>query len=361
MDKVIKNEYMPDYVSPPGDTLLEVLHSQGIKQVTLSERIGRSKKFINEIIKGKENISPEVALQLERVLGIPSSFWNNRQRRYDDYLARIREEISLREHLEWIQYFPYNRMSTLNWVSDTKNKMNRLRNLLDFFGVASPSVWEEYWHSIQASYRVSPTFKPDKFALAAWLRQGELIAQSIDCLPYNEKKFRECLTEIRALTAKPPEIFQDRLIKICASCGVAVAFVRELPKTASGATRWLTPQKALLQLSLRYKTDDHLWFTFFHEAAHILFLHDKKKILIEHNKIKSDKEAKANKFAAEFLIPIKSLEEFSQSEHLSKASIKRFASSLGIAPGIVVGQLQKYNLLPWTHCNDLKRRFEWTN
>ncbi len=67
----------------------------------------------------------------------------------------------------------------------------------------------------------------------------------------------------------------------CAAVGVAVVLVPELPGTrVSGATRWLTPGKALIQLSLRYKSDDQLWFTFFHEAAHVL-LHGKRDLFIE--------------------------------------------------------------------------------
>ena len=68
---------------------------------------------------------------------------------------------------------------------------------------------------------------------------------------------------------------------LCAHAGVAVVFVQELPNTGiSGSTQWLTPTKALVQLSLRYKTDDQLWFTFFHEAGHIL-AHGKRQVFLE--------------------------------------------------------------------------------
>ena len=82
MSNVIQNQYTPDYVSPPGETLQEVLEERGMSQAELAERTGRPKKTINEIINGKAAITPETALQLERVLGIPASFWNNRERRY---------------------------------------------------------------------------------------------------------------------------------------------------------------------------------------------------------------------------------------------------------------------------------------
>ena len=93
-------------------------------------------------------------------------------------------------------------------------------------------------------------------------------AQRIHSAPYNSKKFHVTLRLIRSLTVEPPEVFQAEVVRLCAEAGVVVAFVPELPKIrVSGATRWLTPHKAMMQLNLRYKTDDQLWFTFFHEEG----------------------------------------------------------------------------------------------
>jgi hypothetical protein len=137
--------------------------------------------------------------------------------------------------------------------------------------------------------------------------------------------------------------------------------VPELPDTGiSGATRWLSPVKALLQLSLRYKTDDQLWFSFFHEAGHIV-LHGKRDIFLENPGEDGEKENQANAFAAEMLIPRSALEKFlSSTPVLSKRGIRNFAESLGIAPGIVVGRLQHDGNLRFDFCNDLKQRFEWS-
>jgi len=354
-----KNEYNPDYVSPPGDTLAEVLESRSMAQNELAERTGRTPKLINEIIKGKAPIVPETAIQLERVLSIPASFWNNRQRRFDEFLAQKKEKEKLNQNLRWPMLFPYNKMAKLHWVPDSKDRLERLRSLLNFFGVASPQSWDQHWENIQVSFRKSDTHKPNKYALAAWLRRGEQIGLEIPCKKYNEDKFRESLKKIRSYTTLPAVEFQPKVKDICAKSGVAVAFVPELPKTASGVTKWLSSEKALIQLSLKYKTDDHLWFTFFHEAAHILF-HHKKNIFIESSTWKSKDESEANDFAEKFLIPTKELEKFISKPPISKQNIRIFASNLGIAPGIVVGQLQKKKHLLWEHCNDLKRKLRWS-
>jgi HTH-type transcriptional regulator/antitoxin HigA len=69
-----------------------------------------------------------------------------------------------------------------------------------------------------------------------------------------------------------------------------VVIVKELPGcSVNGATFWLNPEKAVIQLSLRYRSDDHLWFNFFHEAGHIV-LHGKRETFLEYGHNPLDKE-----------------------------------------------------------------------
>lgn len=359
MAKTVVNEYVPNRVTPPGETLAETLEVLGMSQVDLADRIGKTSKAINQIIKDKVGITSDTAIRLERATGVPASFWNNRQRRYDEHLSQLKERQVLERQIKWLSNFPYSRMVNFGWIQDVRDKVGRLQQILNFFGVASPEAWDEYWNSVSAYYRQSQRIEPDKYALAAWLRKGELLAQDMKCSPFDADNFRSTLKEIRSLTRETPNIFLPQLRDRCASCGVAVVLVRELPKTASGATRWLSSEKALLQLSLRYHSDDNLWFSFFHEAAHIL-LHRKRIIFIEGKDETGLEEDEANWFATDLLIPNGKLEEFTRRNlSISKISIRRFADEIGIAPGIVVGQLQKKGLLPYSHCNDLKRGLSW--
>lgn len=360
MSKDTKNQFLPDYAVPPGETLLETLEAIGMSQAELSERTGRPKKTINEIIKGKAAITPETALQLERVLGVPASFWNNLERNYQESLARINEQRSLQRQITWLKKLPMNELIKKGWVKKQENEVQQLQEILNFFGVASPDQWETRWMGAQVSYRTSKVFSNDPYAIAAWLRMGELTARDISCKPFDATKFRNSLLGIRQLTIKPPEHFQKEVVHLCAGAGVAVAFVPEIPGIrASGATWWLNPNKAVIQLSLRYKSDDQLWFSFFHEAGHIL-LHGKKEVFIEGDD-KNSKEDEADKFASDFLIPPKRYRQFIQTGKCSKAAIQQFAAELGIAPGIIVGRLQHDGKIQHSHWNDLKKRFEWAS
>ncbi len=355
-----EHRYEPDYAIAPGETLQEALEALGMPQAELAERTGLTPKTINLIVKGTAPITPATALQLERVLGVPAGFWNSREVQYREALARRDEIARLEQQVPWLGKVPFEAMAKLGWIARHPEPAVQLREVLGFFGMASVEQWEAFWASPGAAFRASEAFVKDPGAVAAWLRKGELQAQSITTKPYEARRFKAALKRARALTAEPPEVFCDELASACAEAGVAVTFVRELPRLrTSGATRWLSPSKALIQLSLRYKTDDHLWFTFFHEAAHIL-LHGKREVFLEDDTLDTEKEREANRMAADLLIPPQDYRALIAGHtHFSKTAIRGFAKRIGIAPGIVVGRLQHDGRLPMTHCNDLKRRFRW--
>ncbi len=366
MSSIVQNQYTPDYVSPPGETLEEILDERGMTQADLASRMGRPKKTISEIVNGKAAITPDTALQLEKVLGISASFWNNRERHYREFLARQEDNKRLKEQVSWLKQLPVKAIIELGWIKLYQDTVEQLREVLNFFAVASPEQWEAIWiNNLSVSFRQSPVFTSDRGAVSAWLRRGEIKASEIDCAEFSDRKFREVLTQIRLLTIQSPEIFQPEMVRLCAESGVALVFVPQLPKTrVCGATRWLNPNKALIQLSLRYKTNDHFWFAFFHEAGHVL-LHGKRDVFLEvdnhQDSTEQSKEDEANIFAADFLIPSHEWNNFIQLGNRSKGAIQQFADEIGIHPGIVVGRMQNKAILPHSHCNSLKTKFDWKN
>ena len=352
--------YAPSYAFPPGDTLAEVLKSRGMHQADLAERAGLTTKAINEIVKAKARLTPTTALQLERVLGIPASFWNNLQRQYDEALAVAEEAERLGRNVAWAKAFPVRAMAKCGWLAPSRDPVARLRGLLNFFGTASPDAWETHWASTQVAFRSVAKVPKDNYALACWLRRGEVEAAGIETKAYHEDRFRQTLTHVRGLTKLPGVDFVEPLVRSCAEAGVAVVFVPELPGTRTyGATRWLSPQNALVQLSLRRKTDGQLWFSFFHEAAHIL-LHPKKAVFIEAAQGTDDFEVQANRFARDTLIPPSEYRAFVSMGDFGHAAVAEFASRIGVAPGIVVGRLQHERLIPYSRLNTLKRHYSFT-
>ena len=360
MDKHELNEYQPDYAVSPGEVLAVELEMRGMTQQELAKRTGLTPKHIVAIAKAKSAITPETAIKLERALGMPAEYWLNLESQYQEVLARLGEEQQLDRDLGWLKRIPVIQMAKLGWLQKHKDPKAQLIEILRFFGIASVEQWDDMWPNLSVAYRQHNHHEICPEAVSAWLRRGEIEATRIQCELYDRSNFRQALDKIRGLTTKSPEVFVPRMQEMCAKAGVAVVFVPALPKTGvSGATRWLSPHKALIQLSLRYKTDDHLWFTFFHEAGHIL-LHGKKEFFLEGaNGLDEAKEAEANAFAEFELIPKKVFVGFLERKPYSKADITRFSQEICIAPGIVVGQLQHRGLLARSFCNDLKQTFKW--
>ncbi len=378
MDVKSLRAFAPDYAVPPGETLQEILESLSIPQSELAERTGRPKKTINEIINGKAAITPETAMQFERVLGVQAAFWNSLEQNYRAALARIAERDRLEQQVGWLEELPVKELVRARWIQRRESAVEQLEELLSFFGVASVDAWRDVWGGVRhaVAFRESAVFTSDFGAMSAWLRKGEIEARRTKTAPYDAARFRHALEAARALTREDPDVFCTALSALCASSGVVVAFIRELPKLrVCGATRWLSPDKALIQLTLRYKTDDHLWFTFFHEAGHIL-LHGKRNIFVEQvgrvgkadlelstpaRQSVAQEEREANRFAGDLLIPPERYRTFVGAHDYSAASIRSFADSLGIAPGIVLGRLQHDGWLRYqTSLNTiLKRSFRW--
>ena len=353
-----KNQYHPDVVSPPGQTLRETLGALEMSQAELAERMGRPKKTINEIIQGKAALTPETALQLERVLGIPAAFWNNRDYHYRESLAMKQENERLSHKVGWLDNLPVRDMVKLGWVKPHGDKVKQLQEILNFFGVASPERWTSMWLGPKVAFRRSKAFRNDPGLLAGWLRMGELQARKLSCAPYQAALFEKSLVQVRGLTLKPPHLYRKQMERICAGAGVALVFLPEPPRLSiSGATRWISNQKALMQISLRYTTDDQFWFTFFHEAGHIL-RHGKKDVFLETNSHSPSKEEDADGFAFDILIPPARLEKFLAAGTPGRDAVKRFAEDIALAPGVVVGLLQLQGALPYSQLNDLKRLFK---
>ena len=211
----------------------------------------------------------------------------------------------------------------------------------------------------QFAFRKSLSFKGKPGAMATWLRLCEIEARKRDCQPFDKATFTTALQAIRGLTVRPPGVFVPQMIQLCADAGVAVALIPEIKgATVSGAAKWFSPTRAMIGLNLRRKWDDRFWFTFFHEAGHLL-ADSKKETYIDVDYQDDPRETKANRFATNLLIPPSHRPQLRDLR--SHAAVKKFAQTLGIAPGIVVGRLQREGIVPHSHLNGLKVRLEWGN
>ncbi len=353
--------FQPDWISRPGDTIADLLDEKGWSQAEFAQRCGYTTKHASLLINGKASITEDTAIKLERVLGSSARFWLVREAQYRETLARQSEFDALEAQADWLKQLPLTDMLKFDWVKKFSHKGQQVAECLGFFGVSSVDIWQKRYAEPLAAFKASNKFEKDGAAVSAWLRQGERCADDIACRAFDKAHFRQVLSELRALTNQTePAVFIPQLVAACAKAGVAVVLA-PTPKgcPVSGATRWLSPDKALLMLSLRHATNDHLWFAFFHEAGHLL-LHGKKMLFLETKDLDDAHEQQADKFASGLLISPADAKQLPFLGH-TYAAVEQFAQEAGIAPAIVVGRMQKEGYLPWNLLNKCKVCYQWNH
>lgn len=357
MSKQAVNTYVPDYTVSPGAVLEEILQERAIRKTEFARRAGLSEKTVSQIIHGKGPIVPATAIQFERVLGVSAEIWNNLEAAYRGFQARKDQKEHLQRQGEWASRFPLKELAKRKIIAKRDHPAEASEELLRFFGMGSIEAWEQWYQRLSLAYRHSPSYTSAPESVATWLRIAQNRADDIETAPFDRAAFIEALKAIRLLTTETPGAFSTRMVESCRQAGVALVFVSEFPGThLYGATRWLSSEKALIALSLRYKTDDQFWFSFFHESAHVLHEGKKKVFLEDEDMIKSDEEKAADRFASDWLISPKDYRALVR-KPLSRKAVEVFAERISIAPGIVVGRLQHDKHIPYDWLNGLKRRF----
>jgi addiction module HigA family antidote len=363
MAKTIPNQFHPDVVLPPGDTIKESLDALGMKQAEFARRMGVSEKYVIDLLGGEAPLSADTALKLERVFNVPARFWTNLELGYREYLMRKNEAEPLAASVGWARRFPLKKMAALGWVERADDELTGAHRLLTYFGCASETQWRDIWGTADAVFRHSAARDSDWHAVTAWLRRGQIEAHERNLPDHDAEVWDKVLTTIRANISPDPRVFQKLMVAECAKAGVGLFFLPALPKMAvSGACVWQN-QNPCIYLSLRYKTDDHLWFSFFHEAMHVR-QNIRKRLFLDapRQAVNEPEETEANEYAAETLIPSPAYRDFVTTGRFDALSVRAFAKELKVTPGVVVGRLQHDQHVPWaSSLNKLKQHYIWTS
>lgn len=355
-----REEIHSDLAVPPGEFLAEVLEDLGMSQADLARRMGRPAQAINEIVRGTKSLTPETALQLERVVDVPAHIWLGLEAEYRLVLARQTEAKELTQETQLLEAFPYKEMAALSCVAPVRKAEDKVRELRRFFGVASLAQLGQV-PAYAPAFRVGGgPRRPSEYGLAAWLHCGYVQAREAEVAPFDEAKLRAMIPALRQLTLAPAETVASVLRAQLAECGVVFAIFPHFPKTyAHGATFWVTPrQKAVLLSSIRGKWADIFWFSLFHELGHLVLHGNATFVEVEGQRETRDSaEEEADAFARDALLPATEFAAFTGARDFSDTAITRFAASVTIHPGIVVGRLQHEALLGPSRCNQLRERY----
>lgn len=345
-----QNQYFPQSVPHPGETLAEKLEELDMPRNEFALRTGKPEKTIIAILKGESSITPDMAVQFENVTKIPANFWMNHQRGYDEYIARIKRKDVIDVAVTWAKQFPLADMIKKGWLPPVSTIQEKTMEMLAFFGFSNHTAWEDYYfkQQLKVAFRISLAQTNEPYAISAWLRKGELQAAELDAKEYSEKKFKEALPKIRSIMAKHPHGFFSKLQRICLEAGVKVVHTPCINKAPiNGSTRWLN-DTPFIQLSGRYNRNDIFWFTFFHEAGHIL-LHGKKDIFLEKVEYSDKdliKEKEADDFAVKWTLSENEEAEITSTSKIDKKSIIKHAEQFNTHPAVIIGRLHRKKMIP---------------
>lgn len=337
--------------TPPGATIKEQLNSRGMSQKEFAVRMDMSEKHISKLINGDVQLTPDVAVRLEMVLGVPAKFWNNLEAIYREKIVKAEAENAMDADVELAKQFPYNEMAKFGWVSETRQTKEKVVYLRKYFEVVELSLLGNDQITKIACRRLAITEKSD-LALMAWAQEAKIKARDIETLPINIKGLLAAIPDIRKMTVLKPKEFCPKIKKCLADHGIALVFLPHLKGSFLQGATFLDGNKIVVGLTARGKDADKFWFSLFHELAHIVLGH-----VGQVNGTSDEDEKAADDWSGNTLIAEKEFDTFRQGNDYSEQGVRRFAKEQGIAPGIVVGRMQREGMIQYSMLNNLKEQY----
>ncbi|GHU42371.1 hypothetical protein FACS1894111_06220 [Clostridia bacterium] len=337
---------------PPGATIKEQLEYRGMPQKEFALRMGMSEKHISHLINGKVELTPEVALRLESVFGIPAKFWNNLEAIYCEQFARVKAELEKEDEQEIISKFPYGKVAKIGLVPKARKTSEKIAYLRSFFEVAKLPIIDKLKMPGIAFRKTGENVEND-YVLAAWAQKAKIEARKVSTKPINIAKLKKSIKTIRSYTVLPPNEFCENLQTIFAECGVALIFLPHIEGSKLNGASFLDGKKIILALMVRGRSADIFWFSLFHELFHIVDEH----INSQGNTTEGQEKA-ADCFAKDMLINPTEYAAFIRQKNFAKSDIVAFAKRETIDPGIVLGRLQKENIVKYSQFHELKTQYQ---
>ena len=338
--------------TPTGATIKEQLRDRGMSQKEFAARMDLSEKHVSKLINGEVQLTPEVAIRLETVLGVPAKFWNNLEAIYREKLLKVEAENAMDEDEALAKQFPYSEMAKYGWIQETRNSKEKVVYLRQYFGVVKLPLLEDEQITKIACRRLAITEKSD-LALMAWAQEARIQARRISTAPIDIKGLISAIPEIRKMTVMGPDEFCPNIKKILADCGIALIFLPHLKGSFLQGATFLDGNKIVVGLTARGKDADKFWFSLFHELAHIVLGHIGKI-----NGTTEQDEKDADNWSGDTLINPAEFAAFRRGRDYSERIVLAFAREQQIAPGIVVGRMQRERMIKYSMLNNLKVQYE---
>lgn len=337
--------------TPPGATIREQLNDRGMSQKEFAARMDMSEKHISKLINGEVQLTSDVAFRLEMVLGVPAKFWSSLEAIYREKIIKAESENAMDADMEIAKQFPYGEMAKFKWIPETGNAKEKVLNLRKYFEVVELSLLGNGLITRIACRRLAITDKGD-LALMAWAQAARIKARDMETEPVSIKRLIDIIPDLRRMTVLKPEEFCLKIKSCLAKCGIALVFLPHLKGSYLQGATFPDGNKIVVGLTARGKDADRFWFSLFHELAHIVLGHAGCV-----NGTSNEDEKAADLWAGNTLIPAEEFDIFKTKKDYSEQSICEFAKAQGIAPGIVVGRMQREGMIKYNAMNNLKEHY----
>ncbi len=354
------------YTRPPGDFIRDELKSRGWTQADLARILGRPVTRINQIIQGKQGVTPETAADLGFVFDTSPDVWLRREFEYRLYmqsqaaggwLETKRNAEDLRRRKRLYQIAPIKEMQKRGWLPPFDDVAVLEKSVLRFFEIESL----DQEPSIRGAFRRSPAVQDVTSSHQAWCFRAKQVAKAQEVPPFVPDNLQQCEERLRKVAAYSQEV--QKVPGILASFGVRFVIIEPLQGTKiDGMTTWIDGSP-VIGMSLRYDRIDNFWHTLCHELSHVRHGDEFSVDTFEQGpsvdglvtEVRSETERRADAEAAATLIPAEEMESFIRrySPLFSKERINQFANRMKIHPGIIVGQLQKRNEIGWSASREM--------
>ena len=352
-----------NYAVAPGAYLEEWIDENDLSQQRVADMLGCSRKQVNEILNARAPITPDTAMRLERVVGIPADAWLRYEALYKADQTRIAEEQELAKYADQIAPEAAKYLRKIGATKATKTSPGQL--VSDFLTFHRCGTWSAYEllneSASQGDYalaalkqRANVPIEPT--LLSTWLCAGEQ-AEGFEAgrrFNYDPADLRRILPDLRARAAWSDADLLNDLAGMLAQVGVVFMMVEPPAKfPLLGMTRWIDKKVPVIQQTGRWGKDGFIIWTLFHEIGHVL--NDPRGEM--HFDFKSEKqrnsvaEKNANVFAKDTLFGEVGMERFQG--HTSDRAIERIAREVGVSPGVAVHQMHRTRLLDYKWGNKL--------
>jgi HTH-type transcriptional regulator/antitoxin HigA len=339
----------PAEIFPPGDFIRDELDARGWTQGDLAQIMGRPLQFVSELVSGKKQITPETALGLAKALGDDDAlYWMNLDSAYRLAHAKPADEVVGRRAKLYSQ-FPVRELIKRKWIESSDNIDVLEHRICRFYAIKSTADEPKLAHAAKAAQ-----YDERRPLQWAWLFRAHQLAQGMHVASYSEQKLRAAIVKLRGILIAPEEIRQ--VPRILSDAGVRFVIVEFLPGAKiDGAAFWID-DVPVIAMSLRFDRVNNFWFILRHEIEHILnndgeVIDEELTESLQRKDVLPTEEIRANDAAAEFIVPKQELDNFIVRVRplYSEQRILLFAKRIGVHPGLVVGQLQFRDEVPYTH------------